>query len=319
MERDALNGEGLYSNTTQIAEHPDEALDELFGVEVYNVACSLQPYHSELRQYGVTGVTLGTQPTRQLFEYLKRIADHIKANTDKPEAVKANILEAITNLDKLKHWGLIYQILILQGLLVMLANCSFADDDRGYIEAQCLFDWIADLLVDKVMWFAMTGGVKYGDGDKERLQPLCDYLYNTEIGRCVQDCIFDRTQPEADHLNPDTSTPTDSPEVVSLPDELNTPEARALFSELVKQGFAESNGAVYRWKSTNALFGYMVNQVSERLNIRPDNDRLPWAIFQCAFGMSNAQIRTATNHQSKLNNGAVNEPTGYEKIKTICK
>lgn len=159
--------------------------------------------------------------------------------------------------------------------------------------------------------------------------PLYDYLYyellkrqnndTTGIGRCVQDYVFDNKQAGSNPIKSDTATSPDSPEVVNIPYELNTPEARALFSELVKQGFAESNGAVYRWKSTNALFGYMVNQVSERLNIRPDNDRLPWAIFQCAFGMSNAQIRTATNHQSKLNNGAVNEPTGYEKIKAICK
>lgn len=317
MERDALNGEGLYSNTTQIAEHPDEALDELFGVEVYNVACSLQPYHSELSRYGVTGVTLGKQFTRYLFEYLKRIADHIKANTDKPEAVKAYILEAITNLDNMPVWGLIYQILILQGLLVMFANCTLTEGDRGYIEAQCLVDWIADLLADKVMWFAMSGGVMYGDGDKERLQPLCDYLYNTEMGRCVQDCIFDRTQPEADHRHPDTSTPTDSPEVVSLPDELNTPEALKIFEQAREIGLISQD---FQWLKGLQLLACFAREMSLKLGLgkglnSDGSPRVSWKPFERLFKHPQGKLRA--NYNDILKTGQ--EPSDIELIDTIFK
>lgn len=201
IQDNALKGEGVFANHTDIDELPDVALDEFLGVEVYNVVCSLQPYLSELRRWGVTGEVLGKDNARFLFSILKTIADCIKKNTDKPEAVKLFILECIKSFDDIPHLGLIFQILALYGLLSLLENCTLQEGDNGYNEALDLYKWIVPLLGAKLIRFIVTGG-HYGNGDKKLLQPLCDYLYSTKIGKAVQDRIF--KQPQETNLNTST-------------------------------------------------------------------------------------------------------------------
>lgn len=254
IQQDAQKGEGLFKNITEIAELPDEALDEWLGVEVYNVVCSFQPYLGELNRYGVTGHTLGKEFTRYLFAYLKEIADHIKTNTDKPEAVKKHIFEAVKKLDGIKVWGLIFQILTLQGLLSLLENCTLKEGENGYNEAQELYNWVFDLLADKVCRFAVIGDI-YGDEDKERLQPLCDFLYNTEIGRAVQDCIFkDEATDEEQPNSPEANT-------LYLPSELDTDRAREYFTRAVEVGYMTANGTTAQWLSAVARLGYMCYKI----------------------------------------------------------
>ncbi len=166
----------------------------------------------------MTSETLGKEFTHNLFDILNEIANYIKSNTDKPQGVKAHILGIIEALDNVPIWGLMFQILILQGLISLLENCTLKHDDEGYNEAQDLCNWLADLLSDKVCYFAMTGAL-YGDEDWERLQPLCDYLYNTETGRAVQDEIFNREQTQSAAVFNDNK----------LPLELDTDRARKYF------------------------------------------------------------------------------------------
>lgn len=239
IQRQALQGEGLFKNFTEIAERPDEALDEFLGVEVYNVKCNFQLYLSKLQKYRVTGETLGKEFTHNLFDILNEIANYIKSNTDKPQGVKAHILGIIEALDNVPIWGLMFQILILQGLISLLENCTLKHDDEGYNEAQDLCNWLADLLSDKVCYFAMTGAL-YGDEDWERLQPLCDYLYNTETGRAVQDEIFNREQTQSAAVFNDNK----------LPLELDTDRARKYFAIAVDANYMEKNDTGYKW-----LFG----------------------------------------------------------------
>ena len=297
LEQDAQKGEGLFTNITEIAELPDEALDEWLGVEVYNVVCSFQPYLGELNRYGVTGQTLGKEFTRYLFAYLKEIADYIKTNTDKPEAVKKHIFEAIKNLDGIKIWGLIFQILTLQGLLSLLENCTLKEGENGYKEAQELSMWIADLLGRKEMGFAFTGGI-YGDGDKERLQPLCDYLYNTEIGRTVQQVIFERDKSDTLTLNEPTDTAKDI--VNSLPEELNTDRVRKYFARAVECGYMKPIGNGYKWefggkRGALARLGYFLYKT-----LCPTNtEQIPQQAVNRLFGVNRIDSAIAQVHNAK--------------------
>lgn len=275
LQQEAQKGEGLFANITEIAELPDEALDEFLGVEVYNVVCSLQPYLGELNRYGVTGKTLGKEFTRHLFAYLQKVADHIKADTDKPEAVKMYVFEAIKRLDGIKIWGLIFQILTLQGLLSLLENCTLKEGENGYNEAMDLCIWIADLLGDKLMRFTFTGGL-YGEGDKERLQPLCDYLYNTEIGRAVQQAIFERG-----HLNEQTSIAN------KLPDGLKTDRAIKYLTRAVEVGYIIPTDTGFKWimggkRGLLARLGYFV----EKVYCPTNTEQLPEAAINSLFGVS---------------------------------
>lgn len=278
VERQALNGEGLFAHNTEIDELPDEALDELFGVEVYNVVCSLQPFHGELRRYGVTGQTLGKDFTRYLFAYLKKIADHIKANTDKPEAVKSYILEAIKNLDGVHVWGVLFQILILDGLCYLLENCTLKEGDNGYNEAQDLGAWLLKILVEKLVQFTFT---PYGVEDKQRLQPLCDYLYNTEIGRAVQERIFGRGKPT------EQADTADQSEAVNLPSELDTDRARKYFTRAIEAGWMSRTASGYNWtfggsRGAKARLGYFVVKIYCPTN----TEQIPESAINKLFGVS---------------------------------
>lgn len=292
LQQDAQKGEGLFTNITEIAELPDEALDEWLGVEVYNVVCSFQPYRGELNRYGVTGQTLGKEYTRYLFVYLKEIADYIKTNTDKPEAVKKHIFEAIKNLDGIKVWGLIFQILTLQGLLSLMENCTLKEGESGYNEAQELYNWVFDLLGDKVCRFAVIGYI-YGDEDKERLQPLCDYLYHTPIGRAIQDHIFGTPDQQAD---PDTSTP----EAVDLPSELNTERARKYFARAVEREWMATTSTGYKWmfggaRGCLARLGYFVMRVFCPTN----TEQIPEQAINRLFGVNRIGGAITQLHQAK--------------------
>lgn len=296
LEQDAQRGEGLFSNITEIAELPDEALDDYLSVEVYNVVCSLQPYLGVLNRYGITGQTLGKEFTRYLFAYLKQVADHIKANTDRPEAVKIYIFEAIKNLDGIKIWGLIFQILTLQGLLFLLENCTLKEGENGYNEAQDLWAWIADLLDKKLVWFTFTGDI-YGDEDKQRLQPLCEYLYNTEIGRTVQQVIFERDKSDTPDLNETTARP----EAVTLPDILATPEALKIFEQARELGLIDRD---YKWLKGLQLLACFAREMSLKLGLGKGNNsdgtpRISWQPFERLFNISNGKLRANYNDVQK--------------------
>ncbi len=292
MERQALNGEGLFANITNIAELPDEALDEYFDVEVYNITCSLQPYHGELRRYGVTEQTLGKEFTRFLFAYLKQIADQIKANTDHPEAVKAYILEVIKKLDGLHVWGLLFQILILEGLCYLLENCTLKEGDNGYNEAQDLLGWLLEILIKKLVQFTYT---PYGDEDKKRLQPLCDYLYKTEIGRAVQKAIFERDKSDTPNLN----EPTARPDLI-LPNELDTDRARKYINRAIECGFITITDTRLKWtmggnRGALAQLGYFVEKVYCPNNI----EDLPESAINALFGVVRIGSAITQMHSAK--------------------
>ncbi|MDE6824551.1 MAG: hypothetical protein K2J27_07475 [Duncaniella sp.] len=296
LEQDAQRGEGLFSNITEIAELPDVALDEFLSVEVYNVICSLQPYLGVLNRYGVTGQTLGKEFTRYLFAYLKQVADHIKANTDRPQVVKTYIFEAIKNLDGIKIWGLIFQILTLQGILSLLENCTLKEGENGYNEVQDLCNWIADLLGEKLVWFTLTGGV-YGEDDKERLQPLCDYLYNTELGQTVQQVIFERDKRDT----PDLKEPNDRPEAITLPDKLTTPEALKIFEQARELGLMDRD---YKWLKGLQLLACFAREMSLKLRLGKGNNsdgtpRISWQPFERLFNISNGKLRANYNDVQK--------------------
>lgn len=290
IEQDAQIGEGLFSNTTEIAELPDEALDEFLSVEVYNIVCSLQPFLGVLKQYGVTGQTLGKEFTRYLFAYLKQVADYIKDNTNKPEAVKSHILQAVKAFDNMPIWGLIFQILTLQGLLCLLENCTLKEGENGYNEAQELCGWITKLLGKKIVRFTHTGDI-YGDEDKKRLQPLCDYLYNTEIGRAVQDCIFNRPQPDPDRLNEPSN---------SLPDELNTDRAQKYFARAVERGYMTRTTTGYKWsfggrRGSLVRLGYFLVKV-----LCPTNtEQIPQQAVNKLFGVNRIDSAIAQMQNAK--------------------
>jgi len=191
IEKQAKSGAGLFSNETTIDE-ADETLDDLLMADAFDMKCSLEFYRKELAQYGIigNGGLFNRDFTQMLFTALKAAVLCLKSDADKPMKARNDIAEIIKEFDNMPVWGLLFQILILQGLVSLLERLDIEEGDTGFDEGQGLCDWSFNLLLGKLVDFCYK---PYGDGDKERLEPLCDFLMNTEAGNAVQSHIFGKT------------------------------------------------------------------------------------------------------------------------------
>ncbi|MDM8253881.1 hypothetical protein [Phocaeicola barnesiae] len=102
-------------------------------------------------------------------------------------------------------------------------------------------------------------------------------------------------------------------ETVSLPDELDTDEAKKLFSCIQ---WCKKDGNLYKWTGSLALFGYFVDKTSDYLGIRPSNNRIPWKKYRIAFQMKDTD--TAEQAVNDYKNKQKNEPEGFLEIKRLC-
>ncbi len=260
LEADAYEGKGLYENITTTPLE-DVSEDDFAMVEVYDCKASFTRYFDELKQFGVmargnTDAFLSGTMKHLLLELLKDLALYVKEHTDTPAQTKNYILEKVKMLDKMPIWGLFLQILVLQGLCRWLESVTFNEGDKGFNEAQSFYDWLSDVLLEKETSFCFGF---YGDKDKERLKPLCDYLCTTNVGKAVQQALFGNVEPTAEALNQPEGTyaPADEKNTLKtqkkeLPPELDTPEARALLQKVIDAGYCDESlhwfSGIDQWK-----------------------------------------------------------------------
>ncbi len=232
---DAEQAKGLFANVTDIPlDDIDE--DEFDMVEVYNCQATFTKYFAELRRFGVIGAVgadafLNKPFKNALMGLLRYLATYVKEHTDKQAATKNEITNTIKKLDELPHWGLFLQILTFQGLCRWLESVNINEGDNGFEEVQALYDWLWEHLAEKIISLALK---PYSDGDKARLKPLTDYLNSTEVGRCVQELIFSKSQ-QGDMADN------------KLPEELRTEQAIKYFSRALEAGYMEKTDTGYKW------------------------------------------------------------------------
>lgn len=267
---DATEGKGLFANFTEIPSE-DETEDGYLMIDAYGVKCSLTPFWDDLKRYNVIGKDgfLCDEFRRCLLFALSAEANFIKDNTTAPAKVKNHIAATMGVFGEMPVWGLFFQMLLLQGLCRWLEGINIDEGDSGYNDAQSLYDWIVEQLALKELEFCYK---PYGKKDRERLKPLCDYLYSTEAGRLVQAFIFDQDEENADTVIPSTA----------IPKELDTPQFKAILDKAVAAGFVAVVGGVYRWSGTSPQLAYFAEQVSNTLQIKPK-----FAPFQNLFGTKN--------------------------------
>lgn len=89
----------------------------------------------------------------------------------------------------------------------------------------------------------------------------------------------------------------------ALPDELNTPEAKALFQKAIEAGLVEQNkNGTYQWKSTKLLLAYFSEKASNKLGLGKSRNGTPtvnWKLFESIFNEKN--IKSAKNDYMRLN------------------
>lgn len=187
LETDAKEGKGLYGNITDIPEEK-ESLDEWFDIEAYGVKCSLEPLYRDLQNYGVVDSVLENDTIKDYYlKAIKGLIYFIRDNTDKPNRIRNHISKILKGLDDIPAFGLLLQILLLQGLIKWFENVNLKEDDNGYNEASNLVQWIGKQLMKKEIRFCYF---RWGEDDKKWLKPFCDYLLSTEIGKTVQNYLL---------------------------------------------------------------------------------------------------------------------------------
>lgn len=193
--------QGVFDSKTDTTEGIDELLDELMLAEAFNVRCSLTHYTEELRCYNIIlndGSFLNRDFTRLLLATLKEAVQAIKEHSDKPNQLKKDIAEIVKRFDDVPVWGIFFQILTLQGLVVLLEQLDINEGDTGFDEAQAFYTWLLELLVEKEYWFSCVSSMAYGDGDLLRLQSLCKYLMTTTAGEITQQIVNKPLQNRSD-------------------------------------------------------------------------------------------------------------------------
>ncbi|MSS18316.1 hypothetical protein [Sodaliphilus pleomorphus] len=320
LDRQAVKGVGLWANETEPSDD-DEGLDEFMCVEAYNVQCSNQPFYSDLKNYGITPRLLNKELTRLLFALLKSMGDDIKSNTAEPHKVKFKIIERLRGLDDVPIWGLLFQILLLQGLCKMLECCTLTESDTGYQDAVLLYEWLQERLSEKLISFTFK---PWGKGDRERLKPLTDYLYSTEVGRLVQNTFFgvhrlaDDEPATADQ--PQGNQPPASQEPATgreLPSELDTEQAREYFARAVVAGLMSEQ---YKWLASQSLLACFCREMSVNLDLgkgysSEGQKRLSWKPFEALFNVKAKNLTTSLNDIKKTGQ----DPIGIEKVEAIFK
>ena len=187
LETDAKEGKGLYGNITDIPEEK-ESLDEWFDIEAYGVKCSLEPLYRDLQNYGVVDSVLENDTIKDYYlKAIKGLIYFIRDNTDKPNRIRNHISKILKGLDDIPAFGLLLQILLLQGLIKWFENVNLKEGDNGYNEASNLVQWIGKQLMKKEIRFCYF---RWGEDDKKWLKPFCDYLLSTEIGKTVQNYLL---------------------------------------------------------------------------------------------------------------------------------
>jgi len=178
---------GLYSVTTDIVIE-DESDDDFLAIEAFGVRSSLEPYYRELQEYKILETYFNYEDLKKDFlTILLEINIFISNNTASPNKIRNRISSIIKDFDKLGGIGIIWQILILQGIIRWIENINISKEDYGYKELENLLNWAYKFLMEKLVFYSY-----YNWGNKELiyLEPLSNYLYSTEVGKEVQQSIF---------------------------------------------------------------------------------------------------------------------------------
>lgn len=286
IEAQAIKGEGLFTNSTNIPLE-DEEEDKFLMIEAYNCNGSMSGYWQELKDFGIIGIGktdgfLSYQSKQCLLQLLNEVATYIKNHTDAPSEAKNKVINTLKALDKLPVWGLFFQILLLQGLCRWLENMDIDEKDPSIKEAPLFYNWLCMALAEKELNFCF---VPYGDEDKKQLKPLCNYLYKTELGKAVQEHIFGKHE-QIQQKEASTNI---------LPSELNTDEALKYFARAKENGLIDDN---YKWLKGKQLLACFCHDMSKKLTLGKC-DRIAWKPFEKLFGITKGTLRSNYNDIQK--------------------
>lgn len=101
--------------------------------------------------------------------------------------------------------------------------------------------------------------------------------------------------------------------------ELETDEAKRVFSKTLSKGLIKVDGNKYKWNDSASLYGYFVDKTSDFLNIRHSNNRIPWKKYGTIITNHSEILTTAKQAVNDYKNKELPPPEGDDIVNGICK
>lgn len=263
LKRDEIVVKGFFPNDTMIKKE-DELIDPFLNAEKYEINQSLVKWFDTLKSHKIISSEnsfFNEEQTRQLFNLVCHCSKFIKDNQNKPIHLKNQLIDLIKGFDEIPIWGLFFQILTLQGICTMFESLTICQGEKGFDEAQSLYNWVVRALIEKLVFFS---NCYFTGKDLKMIAPLCEYLCTTKAGQIVQKDIIDRYY--TDPKEKTSSVAIESPQKAieneyTLPTINNTDEERKVFKKAIGAGLMEICGQGYKWKRSNVLLAYMCGRL----------------------------------------------------------
>lgn len=141
------------------------------------------------------------------------------------------------------------------------------------------------------------------DKDHE-LKKMFDIQLHNILQYYPKDCL----------LQQKPTTKANSPR--TIPQELNTDRARAIFAKAVDAGLMSKD---YEWLATASLYGYFVDRVSKELDITTGAGRIRWVLFKKTIVNHDTIVSTAKQAISDYKNKNLLPPNGDDIVNKIIK
>ena len=207
----------------------------------------------------------------------------------------ADVKEAVISTSMLLSLGPVSGV--PSGVPNIVFSCLMLE---GVVESLGYNIFVTQTLEDQVSAFCACS---LDEKEIQALRPFLEFLSQTETGKKVQAELQGITIQDA--------------EILAIP------EVKDLFEQMGKAGYCTKEGDLYRWNKSIALWGYMVDEVSDCLKLRPSNDTIPWEKFAPAFtNIAQPQIKTAREAVSKYSDrkgklSISNKPEGWEGLERV--
>ena len=139
---------------------------------------------------------------------------------------------------------------------------------------------------------------------EHKLKNMFDIQLHNILQYYPKDCL----------LQQKPATKANSPQ--TIPQELNTDRARAIFAKAVDAGLMSKD---YEWLGTASLYGYFVDRVSKELDITTGAGRIQWALFKKMIVNHDKIVSTAKQAISDYKNKNLPPPNGDDIVDKIIK
>lgn len=183
--------------------------------------------------------------------------------------------------------------------------------------------------LDRSLWYRMQSDPDLRTGEDRMLKSVSVKLYKIHNWylKTVYKLPYEAIENNEYYIHPETGEVMNSKtqEVlqahkdITLPDELCTDKAQKAFAKAIEKGLMEHDGNGYKWIATNSLYGYFVDKLSDKIELKTSNNRIQWNLFKGIVTNHGSIVDTARQAVNDYKNKGLNPPEGDYIVNEILK